>query len=152
HVVHGHRCVDLARVHRVHPNPVLAQLDGEAAHQPHHAVFGGDVMAGVRHGLVRPDRAGQHNGTTSLAGDDMRYTGFDGLPDAGEVDVDHVLPNIVRDLVQFVAEGADAGVRDNDVETAELFYPAVHRGLEGIVIAHVDVCGHDATIVSLDQV
>ena len=54
--------------------------------------------------------------------------------------------------MQFVAEGADARVRDDDVEPAELFHTAVHQGFERVVVTHVDLRGHDAAILGLDQV
>ena len=55
-------------------------------------------------------------------------------------------------LCSFLADGADARVGDDDVEPAELFHAAVHRGLERVVVTHVDFGGHDAAVVGLDQI
>ena len=97
-----------------------AEFDGEGPHQADHTVFGGDVVAGVRVGLQAADRAGQDDRAAAAARKDMRDTGFHGLPDAGEVDVDHVGPVALAGLVQRLTAVADAGVGDDDVQPAQL--------------------------------
>src|SRR5271163_245276 len=82
----------------------------------------------------------------------MWHACFDRVPHAGEVDIDHVLPDVFPDLVQPSAVGADAGVGDDDVEATELLNAAVHRGLARVVITNVDLGGHDATVEALDQI
>src|ERR1700709_1416496 len=82
----------------------------------------------------------------------MRYRRFDRVPHTCQVDVDHVLPDVLVNLVQSPAVGADTGVRDNNVKTAELFDPAVHRGLHGVVVTHVDLDCDDPAAAALDQV
>src|ERR1700722_13703380 len=82
----------------------------------------------------------------------MWHARFDRVPDAAEVDVDHVLPDVFPDLVQHSAIGADTGVGDDDVETTELFDATVHRGLQGFEVTHVDSSGHDAPVETLDQI
>jgi len=76
---------------------------------------------------------------------------FDRVPHAAEVDVDHVLPDIFPNLVQPGAIGADACIRDDDVEPAELFDAAVHCGLQCLEIADIDLLGDDATAVALTR-
>ena len=50
------------------------------------------------------------------------------------------------------AGGADSRVGDDDVESAELLDAVVHRGLQRVVVAHVDLGGDDAAVQGLDQV
>jgi hypothetical protein len=64
----------------------------------------------------------------------MRDRGFGGVPDAGEVDVDHVLPHLLVELLER-AEAEDAGVGRRDVQPAELGNAVVHRGLHCIEVA-----------------
>ena len=78
--------------------------------------------------------------------------GFDGLPDSGEVDVDHVAPIVFAGLVEGLAAVADAGVGADDVQPPQLLDAAVDRRLEGVVVTHIDLGGHDAAVESLDEV
>ena len=55
-------------------------------------------------------------------------------------------------LVQRRTAVADAGVGDDDVQPAELLDARVDRGLQRVVVAHVDLGGVDAAVVALDQV
>src|SRR3984957_9858835 len=82
----------------------------------------------------------------------MRHTGFHGVPDTGESQVDHVLPDVLANLVQLVAEGPDTGVRDNDVEPAEVFHTAVDGGFDCLLVADVHLRGDDAPVEGFDQV
>ena len=82
----------------------------------------------------------------------MWNCGFDRFPDAGEVDVDHVVPVSFAGLVQGLTTVSDSGVGDDDVEPAQLFDTAVHHGLECVVVTDVDLCGHDAAVEPLDQI
>src|SRR2546426_3317220 len=82
----------------------------------------------------------------------MWHTGFDGVPDAGQVDVDHVCPVVLTGLVQGRSAVADSCVGDNDVESAQLLNTAVDHGLERVVVAHVHLGGHDAAVLCLDQI
>ena len=82
----------------------------------------------------------------------MRHTGFDRLPHAAEVDVDHVGPVALARLVERRAAIADACVGDDDVQPAHLLHAGVDRGLERVVIPHVDLGCVDATVVALDQI
>ena len=77
---------------------------------------------------------------------------FDGLPDARQVDVDHVSPVVFTGLVESLSAVADSGVGADDVQPAELFDTAVHRRFESVVVTHVDLGGHDAPVQALDQV
>ncbi len=53
--------------------------------------------------------------------------------------------------MQLSAVGAHAGVRDDDIEPAELFDAAVDRGFEAVEVADIDLRGDDAPVVVLDQ-
>ena len=55
-------------------------------------------------------------------------------------------------LSSVVAAVADAGVGDDDVQPAQLLDAGVDRGLERVVVAHVDLGGVDAAVVALDQI
>ncbi len=83
----------------------------------------------------------------------MRNARLDGLPHAAEVDVDHGRPVGLAGLVQGLATVPDAGVGDDDVEAAHLLDAGVHRGLERVVVADVDLGGEDPAVVPpLDQI
>ena len=47
---------------------MLAEFDGEGAHQADHTVLGGDVVTGVRIGLQAADRAGEDDRAAVAAG------------------------------------------------------------------------------------
>src|SRR5262245_34438026 len=55
-------------------------------------------------------------------------------------------------MVERLATVADTRVRADDVEPAELFDAAVHRGLDCVVVTHVHLGGDDAPVQLLDQV
>src|SRR5690606_16721108 len=149
---HEQRGVHIGRVHRVHADVVLSQLDREGAHQPDHPVLGGDVVAGVRVGLQPADGAGEDDRPAAAAGEDMRYPGLDRLPHPGEVDVDHVGPVAFAGLVQRLTAVADAGVGDDDVEPAELLDTGVDGRLQGVEIPDVDLGGVDPAVEAFHQV
>ena len=72
-----------------------------------------------------------------------------GVPHAGQVDVDYVLPGL---LGQFFgrAEADDGCVGDHGVEPAEPGDPIVERRLEPVVVADVGLAGDDAAVEGLD--
>lgn len=76
-----------------------------------------------------------------LAGEDVRYAGFEGLPHAAEVDVDHVFPVAVAAIVQRLPTVADTGVGADDDEPAQLLPTGVHSGLQRVEVADVDLAG-----------
>jgi hypothetical protein len=82
----------------------------------------------------------------------MRDTGFDRFPNTREVDVDHVLPVVFAGLVEGRPAVADAGVRNDDVESAQLFDAAVHNRRQRVEVAHVHLGGDDAPVEVLDEV
>src|SRR5689334_9305413 len=82
----------------------------------------------------------------------MWYTGFDRVPDARQVDVDHVLPVVLAGLVERVSAIADTRVGDDDVQAAKLLDTAVDGGSQRLEIAHVDLGRDDATVLCLDQI
>ena len=51
-----------------------------------------------------------------------------------------------------MAAVADAGIGDDDVEPAHLFDARVHRGLQRVVVADIDLGGVDPPVVPLDQI
>jgi len=60
--------------------------------------------------------------------------------------------NRLAEFVERAAVVGDAGICDNDVETAETIDSAVYRSVERIEIPHVDFGGHDASTEPLDKV
>ena len=74
---------------------------------------------------------------------------LDRLPSPTEVDVDHLLPDVLVHPVQSSSDGADARVGDDDVQPAELFDSTVDGGLERAVISHVDLGGDDPPVQAL---
>ena len=82
----------------------------------------------------------------------MRNSGFDGFPGSGQVHVDHVCPVCFAGAVECQAAVADSGVRADDVQSTQLLNTTVGGGLDGDVVADVDLGSHDATIQLLDQV
>ncbi len=82
----------------------------------------------------------------------MRDAGLDRLPHSAEVDVDHLLPDVLFHPVEPSSDGPDACVGDDDVQPAELLNTAVHRGFERVVFADIDLGGDDPSVQRLDQV
>ena len=78
--------------------------------------------------------------------------GFDRLPHAGQVDVDHVGPVGFARVVERLAAVADTGVGADDVQSPQLLDPAVNRGLDRVVIPYVDLGRDDAPVQLLDQI
>jgi hypothetical protein len=82
----------------------------------------------------------------------MRNTGLNGLPHAAEVDVvNHLLPQRFIDLVQLIAQGADARIGDDDVESAELLDAAIDSALQGVEVAGINLGRDDAPVEVLDH-
>ena len=102
-VVLDHRRVDVRRVDELTRIERLAQLDRERAHQADDAVLG-RRRSGRRAGtaLQAGGRAGEDDRAAAAACDQVRDRRLDGLPHAGQVDVDHVLPDV---FVQSCAAG-----------------------------------------------
>ena len=57
-----------------------------------------------------------------------------------------------RILCSCLPSVPDTGVRDDDVEPAELFDTAVDRGFEAVEVADIDLRGDDAPVLVLDQI
>jgi hypothetical protein len=107
-------------------------------------------VADVRVGLQPADGTGQHHRPAAAALDQVRDRGLGAQPHAGQVDVDHVLPEFLLHLVQRVAGVPDAGVGHDDVQPAQLRHPVVNRRLQRVVVAHVGLRGDDAPVQRLD--
>ena len=82
-------------------------------------------------------RADQDDRPATAAVDDVLGTGHHGVPGAGEVDVDDVSPLLGGDGVPGM-RSSDAGVGDDDIETAELGDTVVDGLTQPVVIAGVD--------------
>jgi hypothetical protein len=82
----------------------------------------------------------------------MRDAGLHRLPHPGQVDVDHLLPDVFLHPVEPSSDSANACVGDDDVQAAELLDAAVDGRLERVVIADVDLGGDDPSVQRLDQV
>src|SRR5690348_166130 len=96
HLVDHHRGVHAGGVHRVDPDVVLGEVRRVRAHEADHAVLAGGVAeaaAGLAADALEPGgRAGQHDRPAAALLDQPRHGHLDGVPDAGEVDVDDVSP------------------------------------------------------------
>jgi hypothetical protein len=71
------------------------------------------------------------------------------VPHAGQVGVDRVLPDPRRDVVPLL-DGADAGVRGDDVELAEFGDAVVDRLPQRAGVADVGLGGDDPAVECLD--
>jgi hypothetical protein len=133
----------------VDPDVVRRQLERGGAHEADDAVLGGDVVADVLHAAQPGRGAGQDDRAAAAAGPDVRHGGLEGVPHAGQVDGDHVVPGRAVELLQqAVAE--DARVRRHDVELAELGDAVVNRLLEGAEVTDVGLDGDDPAVERLD--
>src|SRR5829696_2833685 len=109
---------------------------GIGPHQTDDAVLGRRVAERAR--IVAADadeacgRTGQHDGSAVALVHQRRYRDVDGVVHAGEVDVDDVAPTLSAGLHRGYA-----GIRDDDVEPAELVEAGLQRGLQRIAIANV---------------
>lgn len=113
----AHRGVGAIRVHRVHPDAVLAELDRQGVGHADHTELAGAVVTTPRYGLHARGRA-DGDDRAPIAGLNHRgHSGFDGVPHTGQVDVEDVLPLLRRDLPES-APVQHAGVGDDDVEAA----------------------------------
>ena len=131
---------------------MLAEFDGEGAHQADHAVLGGDVVTGVGVGLQTADRAGHDDRSAVSTGDQMWHSGFDGLPDAGRLtpimssQSDSLVLSSVSPPLPMPALATTMS------ESPELLDAAVKCRLGRVVIADVDLGGDDPAAEVLDQV
>jgi hypothetical protein len=66
------------------------------------------------------------------------------MPRAGQVDVEHVLPGLLCH-VDHRSEGHDAGIGNDDIEAPKVVCRLIDRGLERLIIAHIDGMRRDAT-------
>ena len=66
---------------------------------------------------------------------------------ARQIRINDVLPLLQE--VLFGTEAHDAGIGDHDVEATELRNSRLGRGVDGAVVAHVGLAGHDATVQRL---
>jgi hypothetical protein len=81
--------------------------------------------------------ADQNDGSAAAAIDDLLRSRHDGVPCAGDVDVDDVAKVFGRDGIPDLGSG-DTGVGDDDVEPTQRFDAAVDGLAEPIDVADVD--------------
>src|SRR5271165_7287179 len=81
--------------------------------------------------------------------DPLRSDRLGRLPDAGQVDADHLLPLVVGELPER-GLGPDAGVGDEDVDLPELRDAAGNRLVELPLVAYVGLDGRRSPVVRLD--
>ena len=106
----------------------------------------------LRVGQDATDGTGDDDRAAAAAGQQVRDPGLHRFPHTAQVDVDRLVPALLRHLVQLGAGGPDTRVGNDDVETTQLFDAAVHRRLQRVVIPHIDFGGTDAAIQVLDHV
>ena len=80
----------------------------------------------------------------------MRRNGLRRLPHAGEVYTDHLVPLLAGELPER-AERPDAGVRDQDVDLAELGYANCHRRIQLFLRADIGLHRNPASVMSLNE-
>src|SRR6202011_6419876 len=81
--------------------------------------------------------ADQNDGPAAAAVDDLLRSRHDGVPRAGDVDVDDVAKVFGRDGIPDLGSG-DTGVGDDDVEPTQRFDAAVDGLAEPVDVADVD--------------
>ena len=74
-------------------------------------------QTGIR--LQTGTRAGEDDRASSSPFPQVANRALHRVPDTGEVDVDHVLPALFRQLIHG-AERGDPSIRDNDVQPTQL--------------------------------
>ena len=136
-LVIGHRRLDRARVDRVTAHAVGCEFERDVLHEPDHGMLGRHVVGVVESRLDPVGRRGEHD-RPRLALDHVRGDRLGRLPDAGQVDPDHLVPLLVG---EFPERGLspDAGVGDQDVDPAELGDPSRDGGIEVPLVADVIV-------------
>jgi hypothetical protein len=80
----------------------------------------------------------------------VRGDGLGRLPDAGEVDADHLLPLVLGELPER-RRGPDAGVGDQDVELPELGDALGDRRVELLLGPDIGLDRECPLVVRLDQ-
>src|SRR5215469_12023032 len=81
----------------------------------------------------------------------MRYCCLDGVPDPGQVHVQHVPPKARWQLVHEIRMRADAGVGHHDVKPAELGDALSRRLLDSLAVPHISPDRDDAAPPRLDE-
>src|ERR1700750_2669989 len=106
HLVIDHRRLHVAGVDAVDADQFEPDLLGEGARECDHGRLGRVVVAdpGRRH--EGGARGGDDYRSAAAARPDVGYGGFEGVPCAGEVDVDHVLPGAFVE-VEYRTHGED---------------------------------------------
>src|SRR5262249_5076351 len=95
---------------------VGVQLDGQRAHQAEHAVLGGGVGGDVLRADLRGDGSDGDDAPVLLL-DHWLDEGLGNKVDAGEVDRQHAVPELVRVVDKLGAAGV-ACVVDEDIEAS----------------------------------
>src|SRR5215218_6733423 len=137
-------------MHRVDPNSELAQLNRQGVRQSDDAELARTVVPATRHGLDARRRADGDDRSAVARLDHRWHDGLDRIPQAGQVDVDDVLPLLRRNLPKPTPI-EHAGVGDHDVETAELLDRVGHHALLAGEIADVDLFGADLSALAFDE-
>ena len=150
-LVHEHRGVHVGRQDGVDPDVVRAEFHRQRPHQPDDAVLGRDVVAHARHRFRAADGAGEHDRAAPAARDQVRDGRPGGVPRAGQVDVDGVMPVVHAHVLHRAADARDARVGHHDVQPAELGDAGVHRRLDRVEVAHVRLGRDDPAVLRLHQ-
>src|SRR5262249_33659450 len=141
--IDGHHGVDRGRVHGVDPNAVWCKRIRERAHQPDQTVLGRSVAQPAALQAAEATqtcgRAGEHDGATTSAGDEVRYRRLRGVICANEIHVEDVGPHFEVLVVGQLTKGhrCDARVGQYDVQPAELFHAGIERSLQRVEVADV---------------
>ena len=128
------------------------KFDGEGAHQADHAVLGRDVVAGVRVGLQPAHRAGQDDRSAPPAREsDAAQPAFTVFHTPERLTSIMSCQSASLVLSSVWPPLPIPALAHDDVQPAQLLDPAVDRGLERVVVADIDLGGHDPAVEALDQ-
>jgi hypothetical protein len=145
-----HRRVHVGGVDGVHADRLGAELRRERTHEAHEAVLGRHVVSDVCEGFQAGGRTREDDRAAAAARPDVRDGGLAGPPHPVQIDVHHVEPHVLGELLDRVHLRRDARVRAHDVEPSEPGDALVERRLESVVVAHVRLRGDDPPAQRLD--
>ena len=137
-------------MYRVDANPELAQFDCQRVGESDDPELRRTVVAAARNGLDAGRRADVDDRPAVARRDHGGHRGPDGVPDAGQVGVDGLLPLFRRDLPQ-PAPIEHPGIGHHDVEATELLDALRDDALLAVGVANVEGLGEDLAALALDQ-
>ena len=114
----------------VHRDVVAGQLLAERFGQRDDAGLRRAVGRGVRVAFLAGNRRDVDDAAVVLP-DHVRHDGAAAQKDAGQIDVEHLLPGVDRILPDLLLRPGDAGICDEDVDAAERLDRGARGGFDG---------------------